>query len=380
MRSIDLVSNNAVKRDHNKFTCFNNWRINMINALTHWCDLPTPMGMFRMYDSGDEIVRIISYGDIRAQGKKPLLRIHSSCIASEVFGATDCDCADQLRESMKLIAHDESGIIVHLHQEGRGQGLALKIKATRLMQNSKLDTFEAFEALELDQDIRLYSPVTKLLTHLGIKKVRLISNNPSKLNYLQNQGIEVELINTHPRLRPENKAYLVSKNLKLGHMLPLDSQSQGEIKFYHSDQPWGELSNFSRHSIYLKNKIWPTVEHYYQAQKFAETKHEESIRRSATPILAKQLARDFSKYLAIVDWPNVKQEVMLAGLRAKFSQHPDLVELLISSGDRKLTEHTAKDKYWGDTGDGSGKNILGKLLMQVRSEIFPKESNQKKAG
>ena len=140
----------------------------MNEALSHWCDLPTPMGNFRMYDSSDESVRIISYGDIKSLGESPLLRIHSSCLASEVFGATDCDCADQLREAMKLIATEQNGVIVHLHQEGRGQGLARKIKAVHSMQYENLDTFEAFENLKYDQDIRNYTSVVSLLNHLKI--------------------------------------------------------------------------------------------------------------------------------------------------------------------------------------------------------------------
>ena len=87
-----------------------------MSELENWCTLPTPMGNFRMYDTGDEDVRLISRGDVNTLGEHPLLRIHSSCLASEVFGAIDCDCADQLREAMKAMAHEGSGLIFHLHQ------------------------------------------------------------------------------------------------------------------------------------------------------------------------------------------------------------------------------------------------------------------------
>ena len=86
-----------------------------------------------------------------------MLRIHSSCIASEVFGALDCDCADQLEESMRMIAEHGSGIVIHLHQEGRGQGLSKKIEAISLMQKKQLDTVEAFDQLHLAHDIRDYT-------------------------------------------------------------------------------------------------------------------------------------------------------------------------------------------------------------------------------
>jgi GTP cyclohydrolase II len=351
----------------------------MIKELNQWCDLPTSMGIFRMYNSGNEEIRIISYGDIWSLGDRPLLRMHSSCLASEVFGATDCDCADQLREAMKLIAHEGSGVIVHLNQEGRGQGLARKIEAVHLMQYDNLDTFEAFAVLGYEQDTRNYTPVVELLNLLGVTSIRLISNNPRKRKFLQGNSFKVELVNTHPNVRLENAEYLVTKNEKLGHSLPLEQQSFGAIKFYHSDQPWGELSNFSHHSIFLKNKIWPTVEHFYQAQKFAGMENEEVIRQAKTAVLAKKIARSL-KELVRVDWLGVKQQVMQEGLQAKFSQHPDLAHLLISSGSRELIEHTENDMYWGDGGDGSGQNKLGLLIMHLRSELIADTCIQKKAG
>lgn len=337
--------------------------------LNSWCALPTPMGEFRMYDTGDEGVRVVSFGDLADQGVAPLLRMHSSCLASEVFGATDCDCADQLREAMKRIATEGRGLIIHLHQEGRGQGLSEKIKAVHVMQRDRLDTVEAFEALGLEQDIREYDAAARILQRLGINKVRLISNNPRKIRYLQQHGVQVQMVNTHPTVRPENAEYLQTKNAKLGHRLPLEPADDArEIRFYHSDQPWGELSNFSRHAVFLRERVWPTVEHFYQAQKYAGTPNEEAIRRCATPTSAKLQAQALAGTHLRSDWAAVKNQVMLTGLRAKFTQHPDLHARLLSSGDRQLVEHTALDAYWGDGGDGTGLNMLGKLLMQVRAE------------
>lgn len=131
----------------------------------------------------------------------------------------------------------------------------------------------------------------------------------------------------------------------------------------------GELSNFSRHAIFVGGCVWPTVEHFYQAKKFADTPYEETIRRCQTPMQAKIRANSLTEEHQRRDWGNVKEAVMLEALRAKFLQHPDLAELLLSSGDRHLVEHTRNDIYWGDGGDGSGKNRLGHLLMQVRSEL-----------
>lgn len=340
--------------------------------LHSWCTLPTPMGDFRMYDSGDEHVRVVCLGDLRELGVRPLVRIHSSCLASEVFGAGDCDCADQLRESMKLIAAEGRGLIVHLHQEGRGHGLSLKIKAVGAMQRAGLDTVEAFDALGLEQDVRRYNDAVRVLKLLGIDAVRLISNNPRKIRYLEEHGVRAEMENTHPTIRSENAEYLVTKKVKLGHKLQLDTDvdaAEGAIHFYHSDQPWGELSNFSRHAVFVGGCVWATVEHFYQAQKFAGTPHAELIRCSATPTLAKRRALDLAAAHRPDDWSKVKEQVMLEGLRAKFRQHPDLRERLIGSGDRLLVEHTTNDAYWGDAGDGTGANRLGALLMKVRSEL-----------
>lgn len=273
---------------------------------------------------------------------------------------------------MKLIATEGRGLILHLHQEGRGHGLSLKIAAVGKMQRAGLDTVEAFEALGLEQDVRCYDNAVRVLQLFGIDAVRLITNNPRKVRYLEQHGIRAEMVNTHPTIRSENADYLKTKQAKLGHHLPLewnDALSEEPVRFYHSDQPWGELSNFSRHAVFLDGRVWPTVEHFYQAQKFAGTPEEELIRCAATPLLAKRLAAELSPGYRRDDWPAVKEQVMLVGLRAKFQQHPDLRDRLLRSGDRLLVEHTANDAYWGDAGDGTGENRLGALLMQVRTEL-----------
>lgn len=339
---------------------------------SEWCLLPTPLGEFRMYDTGDEHVRVVCLGDLREQGAQPLVRIHSSCLASEVFAARDCDCADQLRESMKLIAAAGSGIIVHLHQEGRGHGLSLKIRAVAQMQRDGLDTVAAFDALGLEQDVRRYDAAARVLKALGIGVVRLITNNPRKLRFLESVGIRAERVSTHPMVRPENREYLTAKRSRLGHLLSLDADdgAASPIQFYHSDQPWGALSNLSAHAIFVRDRIWATVEHFYQAQKFQGTPSEEAIRRCETPLLAKRRSRELESVHARVDWSCVKEQVMLDGLRAKFQQHPDLGALLVGTGIRQLVEHTSNDAYWGDAGDGSGMNRLGHLLMRVRAELL----------
>jgi len=336
-----------------------------------YCLLPTAIGDFRMYDTESETVRLISYGDITTQGNNPLFRIHSSCLASEVFGARDCDCADQLRESMKMIATERAGFIIHLLQEGRGHGLSAKIKAVSKMQLEKIDTVESFEKMGLEQDIRSYDEAIKILSDFGFSKVRLISNNLRKKIALEDAGIQVELVYTNPTIRPENKDYLNSKNLKLGHKLPLDKieDSSLPVHFYHSDQQWGEFSNFSPHPVFLKNVIWQTAEHYYQSQKFKGSDLESKIRLASSPMQAKEIAQFNKEKYDSKKWQAIKEDVMLEALKAKFSQHPQLAYKLASTENRHIAEHTQNDYYWGDGGDGSGQNRLGELIMKIRKNI-----------
>ncbi|MGQ0628458.1 MAG: NADAR domain-containing protein [Phycisphaerales bacterium] len=348
------------------------------NTLSNWCELPTSLGVFRMYWSGNDLLRIVCFGDLRAQGPTPLLRIHSSCLASEIFGAHDCDCADQLRESLQLIANERRGILCHMLQEGRGHGLSAKIRAVGLMQRQQIDTCEAYDALGLQQDVRTYGDVVALLKELGLDDVRLISNNPRKRDFLQGAGIRVEMVRIPAIVRPENDAYLRVKNEKLGHQLTLGDEGEltsGAIRFYHSAKAWGWLSNFSHHAVFLHDRVWPTVEHYYQSQKFAGTPNDELVRLAETPTQAKQFAEELAKSHRRDDWEFIKEQVMLVGLKAKFRQHPDLGRMLLRTAERTLVEHTALDSYWGDGGNGTGRNRLGSLLIQVRSELRLAESN-----
>ncbi len=141
-----------------------------------------------------------------------------------------------------------------------------------------------------------------------------------------------------------------------------------QIPFYRQTDRYGEFSNFSPHPFSLKSKVWPTSEHYFQAQKFAGTEHEEEVRLTKSPMIAARIGRSRQRPLR-TDWEAVKDEVMREALRAKFGQHPKLKSLLLSTGDAELIEHTRNDNYWGDGGDGSGKNRLGKLLMELRAEL-----------
>lgn len=140
------------------------------------------------------------------------------------------------------------------------------------------------------------------------------------------------------------------------------------IRFYAVKDPYGCFSNFAPYPIELDGKIWPTSEHYFQAQKFAGTPHAEEIRRERSPMIAARLGRKRSWPLR-PDWELVKDDLMRRAVRAKISQHPELREILLGTGDALLVEHTRNDAYWGDGGDGTGRNMLGRILMEVRDAL-----------
>jgi ribA/ribD-fused uncharacterized protein len=140
------------------------------------------------------------------------------------------------------------------------------------------------------------------------------------------------------------------------------------IRFYREDDKYGCFSNYSRHSVVIDGVTWPTTEHYFQAQKFAGTPIEEKVRRAESPNAAKKMGNNRRNPLR-KDWEDVKLQVMEKALIAKFQQHEDLCRILLATGNAILVEHTKNDSYWADGGDGSGKNMLGKLLMKVRDDL-----------
>lgn len=140
------------------------------------------------------------------------------------------------------------------------------------------------------------------------------------------------------------------------------------LNFYRQEDPYGYFSNFWPAPIVLEEKIWPTTEHYFQAQKFLELELQEYIRASSTPGESARRGRDRSLPLRS-NWEMVKDEVMYRALEAKFTQHEDLKIKLLETGEARLVEHTRNDTYWGDGGDGSGQNMLGKLLMRLRQQL-----------
>jgi len=140
------------------------------------------------------------------------------------------------------------------------------------------------------------------------------------------------------------------------------------IRFYGVSDEYGCFSNFAPYPIRLDGKTWPTTEHFFQAQKFEDQQQREAIRRAKSPMIAARMGRDRKKKLRR-DWESAKVSVMTQAVRAKFTQHEQLWTILDATGDAKLAEHTENDDYWGDGGDGSGKNMLGQVLMRIRVEL-----------
>ena len=153
-------------------------------------------------------------------GKKGVLvRVHSECLTGDVFGSRRCDCGPQLHQAMKQIADADCGVIVYMRQEGRGIGLPAKIKAYKL-QEGGLDTVQANEKLGFPMDLREYGLGAQILTDLGLKKIRLLTNNPRKLVGLAGYGLEIlEQVPIRVKANPHNARYLETKRKKMGHLL-----------------------------------------------------------------------------------------------------------------------------------------------------------------
>lgn len=184
--------------------------------------LPTEYGQFRAVGYldalGHEQVALV-YGDVA--GTAPLTRLHSECLTGDVFASTRCDCGDQLAAAMRAVVAEGAGVLVYLRgHEGRGIGLLAKLEAMRLQEDG-LDTVEANLALGLPVDARDYDVAAEILRDLGVSEVRLLSNNPEKLDSLRRNGITVkERVPILVQPNEDNLPYLRTKRERLDHLLP----------------------------------------------------------------------------------------------------------------------------------------------------------------
>jgi GTP cyclohydrolase II len=177
---------------------------------------PTQIIAFRACDDGQEQVALV----IGAfAGKPPLVRLHSECLTGDVFGSLKCDCGSQLKEALRIIGKEGGGVLLYLRQEGRGIGLANKLRAYAL-QDRGLDTVDANLRLGFADDERDYGHAAAMLRALGIAEIRLLTNNPAKVEGLERAGIGVaERVPHHMAANPHNADYLAIKRSKSGHLL-----------------------------------------------------------------------------------------------------------------------------------------------------------------
>jgi GTP cyclohydrolase II len=201
------------------------WRIASARMPTRWGTFDV-VGFERDVSNGTrrvETALAIVMGDL-TEGV-PLLRIHSQCFTGEMLGSLRCDCHDQLEMAMQAIAEEGRGLVIYEYQEGRGIGLMAKLEAYELL-DAGLDTVEANHALGLKADDRDFGLPAAILRDLGIKRVRLLSNNPRKASALTENGVEVVLLSCGAAPNPHSSAYLWTKTERVGHALSLGTAKE----------------------------------------------------------------------------------------------------------------------------------------------------------
>ncbi len=190
-------------------------------------NLPSEFGKFKivLYKSKVDSKEHIAITKGKIDPAKPVLvRVHSECLTGDVFGSLRCDCREQLHESLRMIEENENGVVLYMRQEGRGIGLHNKLKAYQLQEKGR-DTVEANIELGFKPDLRDYGIGAQILRDLGVRKMRLMTNNPKKVIGLNAYGLEItERVPIEIKSNPSNENYLKTKKDKLGHLLLINSQ------------------------------------------------------------------------------------------------------------------------------------------------------------
>lgn len=182
-------------------------------------DIPAEIVSFTDLKDGQEHIAMV-FNNADTEQDVPLIRMHSECLTGDVFHSSRCDCGEQLNECIEMM-HEQGGILLYLRQEGRGIGLLNKIKAYHL-QDEGADTVEANEKLGFRADQRNYNMAADMLNHLQVSSVRLLTNNPHKVEELRNYGIPVlEQLSLQVGKNIHNHDYLVTKARKMNHLLDI---------------------------------------------------------------------------------------------------------------------------------------------------------------
>src|SRR5262245_44561377 len=187
-------------------------------------DFPTELGLFRIFGfeapagAGTEEAVVLKMGDL-TEGAPPLVRIHSQCLTGDVFHSLRCDCRAQLDLALERIVAEGRGLLIYEHQEGRGIGLINKLRAYEL-QDHGADTVEANERLGFESDLRNYALPGAILRYFGLESIRLLSNNPEKVEVVERAGVRVEeRVPCLADVLDSREAYLRTKKEKMGHLL-----------------------------------------------------------------------------------------------------------------------------------------------------------------
>jgi 3,4-dihydroxy 2-butanone 4-phosphate synthase/GTP cyclohydrolase II len=186
-------------------------------------------GEFEMIAFENDVDKLLHIALVKGEidPEQPVLvRVHSECMTGDIFGSMRCDCGDQLHRAMRMISKEGAGVLVYLRQEGRGIGLVNKLKAYELQQKQGMDTVEANRKLGFKDDLRDYGIGAQILRNIGVRRMRLLTNNPKKMVGLEGYGLSiVEQIPIEIEPNEFNRCYLECKKLKMGHTLQLDEQA-----------------------------------------------------------------------------------------------------------------------------------------------------------
>jgi len=299
--------------------------------------IPTPEGVFQMclYVNGQdnkEHLALIA-GDV-AQQEDVLVRVHSECFTGDVFGSLRCDCGVQLEESMEMIAREGAGILIYLRQEGRGIGLANKLRAYNL-QEQGYDTVDANLLLGYGADERDYTTAALILKHLGVHSVRLLTNNPLKIESLELSGIKVtERIPLPSHVTAENAAYLLTKVQRMRHLLNLEiapaALTNGENGSKRKEANHSRSNGHTPANDGLERLLKKIAGHQpQQARPFVTLSYAQSMDGCIAARPGEQLALSSQESLILTHKLRAAHDAILIGIGTVLSDNPHLTVRLV---------------------------------------------------